>query len=83
MEKKHARDLLEMNQTELAKLLCISKSHLSRIPKLTDAMSKIVRGALAERILKDAVKTIEKLENQVTELENQLAAIAVAASKQA
>jgi len=81
VEKKQARDLLEMNQTQLAKLLEISKSHLSRIPKLTMAMTKIVRGELAQRILKDAVKTIERLENEKIELEAQLAAIAVAASK--
>ena len=81
MEKKAARDMLEMNQTELAKLLEISKSHLSRIPKLTNAMAKIVRGTMARRILGDAVKTIERLENEKEELEAQLAAIAVAASK--
>ena len=81
MEKKEARDMLEMNQTELAKLLEISKSHLSRIPKLTRAMEKIVKGTMARRILGDAVKTIERLENEKEELEAQLAAIAVAASK--
>jgi len=81
VEKKQARDMLEMNQTELAKELEISKSHLSRIPKLTRAMEKIVKGAMARRILKDAVETIERLETKVTELEGQLAAIAVAASK--
>lgn len=81
MEKKAARDMLEMNQTELAKLLEISKSHLSRIPKLTRAMEKIVKGTMARRILKDAVETIERLETKVTELEAKLGAIAVAASK--
>lgn len=72
MEKKTARDMLKANNSELAEILCISGSHLSRMAELSKAQVKIVQGEMAKRILKDCVITIESLEGERDMLQTRL-----------
>jgi hypothetical protein len=72
VEKKAARDMLEINNGELADILCISGSHLSRLKELGPAHIKIVQGEMAKRILTDAVLTIESLEGERDMLQKRL-----------
>lgn len=75
MKKAEALALLKVNNTELAKILCVSKGHLSRIEDLSEAQVKIVQGELAKDILKDAVITIENLEARLDAVTKRLESI--------
>jgi hypothetical protein len=64
VKKAEALQLLNVNNTELAKILCVSKGHLSRIDDLSDAQVKIVQGQKALEILRETVVVIENLEKE-------------------
>ena len=82
MKKAEALALLKVNNTELAKILCVSRGHLPRIEDLSEAQVKIVQGELAKEILKDAVITIENLEGKLDAVTKRLESILLVVQQQ-
>lgn len=64
MKKAEALKLLDVNNTKLAEILCVSKGHLSRVDDLSKAQVKIVQGHKALEILRETVVVIENLEKE-------------------
>jgi hypothetical protein len=79
VNKKDAREMLNVNQTQLAAVLCISRSHLSRMKALGPAQIKIVQGEMAQIILRDAMRHIELLEDERKILLNKLGVVVTVA----
>lgn len=71
MTKTEAKKLLKCNQNQLAAILCLNPSYLSRLPALSDAHVKIIEGELAKRELADVKTSVANMTGNKATSEDQ------------